>query len=184
MSRVHAETSLDARLAPSARTARAGTMRAFTTVLGRDLLLAFRRRSEYANPLLFFVIIVTLFPLGLSPAPGALAPIAPGIVWVAALLATLISLDTLFRDDLEDGSLEQLLRSPHPAAVLVLGKVAAHWLVTGLPLVVIAPVLGAVAGAARLAAGRDRPDHVRPCPDGLAGDGRLHRAGDRLGACR
>jgi heme exporter protein B len=142
MSRVHAETSLDARLAPSARTARAGTMRAFTTVLGRDLLLAFRRRSEYANPLLFFVVAVSLFPLALGPEPARLVSVAPGVVWVMALLTVLLSLDTMFRGDLEDGNLEQLLLSPHPAALLVAAKVAAHWLVSGMPLVVVAPLLG------------------------------------------
>jgi heme exporter protein B len=95
-----------------------------------------------ANPLLFFVIVVTLFPMGISPETKILEAIAPGIIWVAALLAAMLSLDTLFRSDFEDGALEQILLSPHPAAVLVLAKVLAHWLVTGLPLILVAPLLG------------------------------------------
>jgi heme exporter protein B len=114
---------------------------AFGLLLRRDLVLAFRRRSELANPLLFFLIVVTLFPLGVGPAPQTLAEIAPGVVWVAALLAALLSLDAIFRSDFEDGSLEQLVVSPHPVAVLVLAKVIAHWLVTGLPLTLMSPLL-------------------------------------------
>jgi heme exporter protein B len=114
---------------------------AFALLLRRDLVLAYRQRSELANPLLFFVIVVTLFPLGVGPSPQILAEIAPGVVWVAALLAALLSLDGIFRSDFEDGTLEQLVVSPHPVAVLVLAKVIAHWLVTGLPLTLISPVL-------------------------------------------
>ncbi|MDD3448461.1 MAG: heme exporter protein CcmB [Gammaproteobacteria bacterium] len=117
-------------------------IRAFTLLLRRDLTLAFRHRSELANPLLFFVIVISLFPMGVSPESRVLQMIAPGVIWVAALLATMLSLDMMFRSDYEDGSLEQLLLSPHPVSVLVLAKVLAHWLVTGLPLLVLAPLLG------------------------------------------
>ena len=116
--------------------------RAFALLLRRDLTLAFRHRSELANPLLFFVIVISLFPMGVSPESRVLQMIAPGVIWVAALLATMLSLDMMFRSDYEDGSLEQLLLSPHPVSVLVLAKVLAHWLVTGLPLLVLAPLLG------------------------------------------
>lgn len=111
-------------------------------LLRRDLLLALRHRGELANPLLFFVIVVSLFPLGLGPESGMLRAIAPGIIWVSALLATLLSLESVFRSDFEDGSLEQLLLSPHSTSALVLTKVAAHWLVSGLPLICLAPLLG------------------------------------------
>ena len=116
--------------------------RAFLLLLRRDLTLFYRHRAELANPLLFFVIVVSLFPMGVSPESRVLAAIAPGVIWVAALLATMLSLDMMFRSDYEDGSLEQLLLSPHPVSVLVLAKVLAHWLVTGLPLLVLAPLLG------------------------------------------
>jgi heme exporter protein B len=117
-------------------------MSAFGILLKRDLLLAYRRRSELANPLLFFVMVVSLFPLGVSPESKVLQTLAPGIIWVAALLAALLSLDTLFRSDFEDGSLEQMVLSHHSLPLLVLAKVLAHWLVAGLPLLVIAPFLG------------------------------------------
>ncbi len=115
---------------------------AFLRVLQRDLTLAFRHRGELANPLLFFIIVVTLFPLGVGPTPSVLETIAPGIIWVAALLSAMLSLDSMFRSDFEDGSLEQVTLSHHPLAVLVLAKILAHWLVTGLPLLFIAPLLG------------------------------------------
>lgn len=114
---------------------------AFATVLRRDLLLAARHRNELANPLLFFVIVVSLFPLALGPNSDLLRGLGPGVIWVGALLASLLSLEAVFRSDFSDGSLEQLVLSPHPAAVLVLAKVLAHWLVTGLPLLVVAPLL-------------------------------------------
>lgn len=117
-------------------------MSAFGILLKRDLLLAYRRRSELANPLLFFVMVVSLFPLGVSPESKVLQTLAPGIIWVAALLAALLSLDTLFRSDFEDGSLEQMVLTHHALPLLVLAKVLAHWLVAGLPLLVIAPFLG------------------------------------------
>lgn len=119
---------------------------AFVFLLKRDLILVFRNRGELANPLLFFVLVITLFPLAIGAEPELLSRIAPGIIWVAALLAAMLSLDGIFRSDFEDGSLEQLLLSAHPMPVLVLAKVCAHWLVTGLPLLVIAPVLAEMLG--------------------------------------
>ncbi len=111
-------------------------------VLRRDLLLAHRHRGELANPLVFFMMVITMVPLGISPAPEMLAKLAPGMLWVVALLATLLSLDGLFRSDYDDGTFEQLLLSPQPLYLLVLTKVLAHWLVTGLPLTLFAPLLG------------------------------------------
>jgi heme exporter protein B len=120
--------------------------RAFFAVIRRDLVLAIRRRSEMANPLLFFVLVITLFPLGIGAQPHLLQAIAPGIIWVSALLAAMLSLDSLFRSDFDDGSLELILLSPHPTSVLVLAKIIAHWLVTGLPLLVVAPLLAVFLG--------------------------------------
>jgi heme exporter protein B len=111
------------------------------SVLERDLLLALRRRGDVAVALLFFVIVASLFPLGVGPEPNQLRAIAPGVIWVAALLASMLSLGRLFAADYADGTLEQMLISATPLGVIVAAKVAAHWLVTGLPLVVIAPVL-------------------------------------------
>jgi heme exporter protein B len=107
----------------------------------RDLLLVMRRRSDAANPLLFFLMVVALFPLGIGPTPEDLARIAPGVVWVTALLATLLSTDMLFRSDHDDGSLEQILRSPASLYGLVLAKMLVHWLVTGLPLTLVSPLV-------------------------------------------
>jgi heme exporter protein B len=114
---------------------------AFTALLRRDLSLAFRHRGELANPLIFFLMVVTLFPLGVSPDVELLRRIAPGVIWIAALLSALFSLESLFRSDFDDGALEQLLLSPQPLAVLVLAKVLAHWLVSGLPMLLFAPLL-------------------------------------------
>lgn len=119
-------------------------LRAFTAVLARDLRLAVRRRGELAQPLVFFAVVATLFPLALGPEQALLARIAPGIVWVTALLAILLPMERMFRPDFEDGTLEQLLLAPHPAAVLALAKVVAHWLVTGLPVLVVAPLVAFV----------------------------------------
>jgi len=116
--------------------------RAFALLLWRDLLLAYRRRTEMINPLLFFVLVTTLFPLGIGADPALLREVAPGIIWVAALLAAMLSLDSVFRSDFEDGSLEQFLISAQPLSILVLAKVVAHWLITGLPLLIVAPLLG------------------------------------------
>ena len=117
------------------------TMHGFMTVLHRDLLLGIRNRSELINPVLFFVIVVMLFALGITPEREVLRIMLPGVIWVAALLAALLSLDMLFRSDFEDGSLELIFLSPNLLYVLVLAKVTAHWLVAGLPLVVLAPAL-------------------------------------------
>jgi heme exporter protein B len=115
---------------------------AVSAVLRRDLLLVWRRRGDAAQPVLFAVLIVALFPLALGPEQKALALIAPGIIWVAVLLSGLLSLDTLFRGDLEDGSLEQFLLAPQPLAALVFGKVAVHWMTSALPLLLATPLLG------------------------------------------
>ncbi len=121
-------------------------MSAFFAVLRRDLILAFRRRAEVANPVFFFILVVTLFPLGVGAHPKLLQAMAPGIIWVSALLAVMLSLDSLFRSDFDDGSLEQLLLSAHPLTVLVLAKIIAHWLLTGLPLLIVAPLLAIFLG--------------------------------------
>lgn len=118
------------------------TSSAFFALIKRDLMLSYRHRTELLNPLLFFVIVVTLFPLGTSPEKALLQTMAPGVIWVAALLAAMLSLDTLFKADYEDGTLEQLLLSPHSNSVLVLAKVISHWLVTGVPIILLAPLLG------------------------------------------
>lgn len=113
----------------------------FIKVLRRELKIAFRKSAEIINPLWFFLIVITLFPLGIGPEPTLLARIAPGIVWVAALLSSLLSLERLFRDDYLDGSLEQLMLLPAPLTLTVIGKVCAHWMVTGLPLLIISPLM-------------------------------------------
>ena len=113
----------------------------FGAVVRRELLLAFKRPGDVLNPLFFFAIVSTLFPLAVGPATELLQAIGPGVVWVAALLAALLSLNSLFLTDLEDGSLDQLILSPQPLPLLVLGKTAAHWLVSGLPLVVVSPLI-------------------------------------------
>ncbi len=112
-----------------------------TTIIRRELLIAFRRKADVLNPLWFFIIVITLFPLSIGPEPMLLARIAAGIVWVAALLSALLSLERLFRDDFSDGSLEQMMLMPTPLSVLVLAKVFAHWVLTGLPLIIISPLL-------------------------------------------
>ena len=114
----------------------------FSAYLRRDLLLAYRRRGDVASPLIFFIMVSTLIPLGITPESARLAEIAPGIIWVMALLATLLSIDAIFANDYQDGSLEQLLISPHLLAMPILGKTAAHWMVTGLPLTLASPLLG------------------------------------------
>ena len=116
-------------------------MGVFGAVLRRDLRVAFRRWSELAYPLIFFIIVVTLFPLALSPTSALLREIGTGVLWVAALLSSLLALDGLFRADADDGSLEQLLLSPAPLTLSVLAKIVAHTLVTLLPLVCLVPLL-------------------------------------------
>lgn len=121
--------------------AEAGLGRIILATLRRELLLAVRRPGDVINPLMFFLISVTLFPLGAGADEAFLAGIAPGVLWVTALLAVMLSMDNLFRSDFEDGSLEQLLLIPHPLYFLLLAKVFAHWLVSSLPIVLLAPVL-------------------------------------------
>jgi len=113
----------------------------FYALLRRDLTIAFRRPGELLHPVIFFVISVSLFPLAINPSPGFLQQIAPGVIWVAALLSTLLALDGLFRSDYEDGSLEQLLVNPHPITIFVLAKITVHWITSGLPLILISPLL-------------------------------------------
>ncbi|MCC2637395.1 MAG: ccmB [Moraxellaceae bacterium] len=115
-------------------------MNAAWALLARDLRLALRQSGDWLMPLGFFLLVVTLFPLAITPEPKKLAVMAPGVIWVGALLAMLLSLDSLFRQDLDDGSLEQLLVAPAPLPLLVLAKVAVHWLQTGFCLVLLAPV--------------------------------------------
>lgn len=116
--------------------------RFFLAVLRRDLTLAARRRGDWLTTQFFFVMVASLFPLGVGPEPQVLARIGPGVLWVAATLASLLSLSRLFADDYRDGSLEQMMLSPEPTVLLVLGKMLAHWLIYGIPLLLITPVLG------------------------------------------
>lgn len=115
---------------------------AFAAVFLRDVLQAWRRRADWLTTFFFFIIVVSLFPLGVGPEPALLRTMAPGIVWVAALLAAMLSLPRVFGTDFADGSLEQLLLAPQPLAFLVLAKILAHWLLSGVPLALMAPVLG------------------------------------------
>ena len=117
-------------------------MNALLATVRRDLLLALRRKSEVLTAVFFFVIVTSLFPLGIGPEPVLLRKVAPGILWVAALLATLLGLPRLFAADHVDGTLEQMVLSPSPLGLLVAGKILAHWLLCGLPLALLAPLLG------------------------------------------
>lgn len=110
-------------------------------VFVRDITVALRRSTDVLTPLFFFIIVVSLFPLGVGPGPNLLRIMAPAVIWVAALLATMLSLGRLFSNDHIDGTLEQLALAPHPLTVLVLSKVFAHWVLTGLPLVLVSPLL-------------------------------------------
>jgi heme exporter protein B len=114
----------------------------FRWIIWRDLMLAWRRRADVLATLFFFVIVVSLFPLSTSPDPKLLRSIAPGVVWVAALLASMLSLGRLFSNDHVDGTLEQMLLTPQPLYLIVVGKVLAQWIVSEVPLVLIAPLLG------------------------------------------
>jgi len=117
-------------------------MSAFLAIIRRDLLLVMRRKSEVLTILFFFVIVTSLFPLGIGADTALLRKIAPGVIWVTALLSTMLGLQRLFATDFADGTLEQMALSPTPLALLVGGKIAAHWLVCGLPLALLAPVIG------------------------------------------
>ncbi|MBU3634817.1 heme exporter protein CcmB [Polynucleobacter sp. es-GGE-1] len=117
-------------------------MSALFAMIQRDLLLVMRRKSEVLTALFFFVVVTSLFPLGIGADAALLRKIAPGVIWVAALLATLLGLYRMFAADYADGALEQIALSPQPMVLLIAGKIIAHWLVCGLPLVILAPVIG------------------------------------------
>lgn len=121
---------------------RSSMWEAVSGIVKRDLLLAMRRRSDAAMSVFFLVIVASLFPLGVGPEPAVLRTIGPGVLWVAALLACLLSLSRVFTADYVDGALEQMVLVPQPLAVLVAGKVVAHWLISGLPVVLLSPLLG------------------------------------------
>ena len=116
-------------------------IKAFVATLRRDLLIAYKKKNDLFNPFMFFLIVATLFPIGISPEPEKLSEISAGVLWISALLAALLAMDNLFRADYEDGSLEQLMLSPHPLYFLVLAKNIAHWLVSGLPVVLVSPLI-------------------------------------------
>lgn len=117
-------------------------LQAFAFIVRRELRLALRRKGDVLNVLVFFVVVASLFPLGVGPEPNQLRAMAAGVAWIAALLAALLSLPRLFSADYADGTLEQMLVSPQPLAIVVLAKIAAHWLSTGLPLTLAAPLIG------------------------------------------
>jgi heme exporter protein B len=125
---------------------RTSPVQAAWLVLESDLLLAFRRRGQLVQPLAFFAIVTTLFPLSITPELSRLKEIAPGVLWVAALLASLLALEFLFRDDAQDGTLEQFALSGQSLTWLLFAKTTAHWLLTGVPLAVMAPVVGVSLG--------------------------------------
>ena len=126
-----------------------GLLQLMRLVAQRDLRLAIRHWDQVIQPLVFFVIVTTLFPLAISPSLDELRRIAPGVVWVAAMLASLLALESLFRPDVEDGTMEQWTLSGQPLSVLLLAKTATHWLLAGLPLVVMAPIVGTALGMPR-----------------------------------
>jgi heme exporter protein B len=117
-------------------------MSALLAMIRRDLLLVMRRKSEVLTALFFFVVVTSLFPLGVGADASLLRKIAPGVIWVAALLATLLGLNRMFANDYADGALEQIVLSPQPLVLLIAGKIIAHWIVCGLPLVILAPIIG------------------------------------------
>ena len=121
---------------------RTTTLKAFQATLRRDLLIAYKRKNEVVNPFMFFLIVATLFPIGISPEPDRLSEIAAGVLWISTLLASLLAMDSLYRADYEDGSLEQLLLAPHSLYFMVLAKNLAHWLISGLPVVLVSPLIG------------------------------------------
>lgn len=116
-------------------------MAALTAILKRDLALAYRQRAELIQPMLFFILVITLFPLAVGPESNTLQRIGPGVIWVAAILSSLLGLERLFRDDFQDGSLEQLMLSSTSLAAAALVKVLAHWLTSILPLIILSPLL-------------------------------------------
>jgi len=120
---------------------RPGLLAGYLAVIRRDLLLAWKRPGDVLNPVFFFAMVASLFPLAMGPSPEQLVMNGPGVVWVAALLATLLSLNSLFLSDFEDGSLDQIVLSPQPLPLLALGKATAHWLLGGLPLILVSPLI-------------------------------------------
>lgn len=118
-----------------------GTAAAFLALLRRDVTMAYRTRNDIMNPLVFALIVVSLFPMAIGPAQATLAALASGLVWVVALLACMLSTDAMFKSDFDDGSLEQWLLSPQSSYVLVLAKIVAHWLATGVPIALVSPIL-------------------------------------------
>jgi len=116
-------------------------MSVFWAVFKRDYTLAFRQNTELLQPVLFCLLVVTLFPLGIGPSPQTLQKVGPGIIWVAALLSSLLALEKLFKQDFQDGSLEQLVLTPYPLPLLALAKVLVHWLASALPLILLSPLL-------------------------------------------
>lgn len=126
---------------PQSAQSSAGKVGVFGAMIRRDMTAAFRHSSDLVNPLIFFVVVVTLFPLAVTPESAFLREIAPGVLWVSALLATLLSLDMLFQSDFQDGTLEQMLLSPQPLYSAILAKVTTHWLLSGLPLTLLSPLL-------------------------------------------
>lgn len=118
-----------------------GLSEGLSAIVKRDILLAWKRPGDFLTPLIFFMIVSSLFPLALAPDAEQLGLLGPGVVWVAALLATLLSLNNLFLGDFEDGSLEQILLSPQPLPLLALAKTAAHWIVSGVPLILVSPLV-------------------------------------------
>jgi len=130
--------------------------RAFGLMVKRDMILAFRRKTELVNPLLFFILVVTLFPLGMSTGARTmetLSSIAPGLIWVTALLASMLSLESVFRSDFEDGTLDIMVMGPRPLSLLALAKVIAHWLMTGVPIILMSPLMGVLLGLPEAAYG-------------------------------
>ncbi|RUO18310.1 heme exporter protein CcmB [Aliidiomarina iranensis] len=117
------------------------TFKVFKQLVKRDIRVASRQRSDLLNPLIFLIIVVTLFPLGVGPGPDILGRIAPGVIWVSALLSSMLGLERLFRDDFRDGALEQMLLLPVAVEISVLAKILVHWLLTALPVLIITPLL-------------------------------------------
>ncbi|MFT4926562.1 MAG: heme exporter protein B [Phenylobacterium sp.] len=115
----------------------------FVATLKRDLQLALRQRVDVINPLFFYVLVIILFPIGVGPEPNLLQRIAPGVIWVAALLSTLLGVEKLFKEDYIDGTLEQLILSPVPLHIIALAKIVAHWCISGLPIILVSPLLAA-----------------------------------------
>ncbi|MBF0264646.1 MAG: heme exporter protein CcmB [Gammaproteobacteria bacterium] len=125
---------------------RVSTRKAFSVIIWRDLMLSIRHPSEIINPLLFFIMVIILYPFAVGSDAKLLMEISTGVVWVAALLASMLSLDSIFKEDFADGTLEEMILSAHPTSILVLAKVFAHWLLTALPLIILAPILAVMLG--------------------------------------